>query len=612
MKTKDTSSIEISETSNERVEVLSSPGSGKTYTLVQRIKFLLAKGVLPQHILAITFSNAAVRVLNRKLDLNRTTNAQQKSTGIGHNGQKASAVSAHVSDVQVMTAHKFGMGLVRSMRNNANVLNKSEARKLLAQAVRSVRRDCVSGKLWPGSSSGARRRRLDQLKELLEKPNLKQILKLLAFTHNAQKPLEEALASYQFEGLTRFSRVLRTVDSRYTKVKKAEGCIDYNDMLTIARKVLLKNPAVVPYTHVLVDEYQDCSYAQTRMLAALVSAPDRNIMVFGDKYQAIYGFAGSSYTPLSAVLDGVCEMGLPVSKRLTKQIAALANAVAKLGPAEAIQTERDGPTPRLICNDRFTFQKRDVASTIRRLLDGGAHARDIAVLARTKALLVPIEKALMADDLLADRTGIARDTKHILRVAQLIRLVERFKGKGTKESAEHFGAFITRRKPNASEAQVKAAVSGLRRALNIHSLSGRYRICANVYLRLMGGVRRDENLRHLVNSWESMCSGIASSTDLKNAVDAMPSQRVATSTIHAAKGGEWKHVLVVGVTDGLLPNATNMNDAAAMGEERRTFYVAITRASESLSLFHSPTNHSRSQSKFEDVSMFVRNLKRLR
>ena len=78
-----------------------------------------------------------------------------------------------------------------------------------------------------------------------------------------------------------------------------------------------------------------------------------------------------------------------------------------------------------------------------------------------------------------------------------------------------------------------------------------------------------------------------------------------TSTIHAAKGGEWDHVFIVGVTEGLLPLYLEMNDEHSLVEERNLLYVAITRARKTVQLYHAPTGHARSRKNFSDLSRFL-------
>lgn len=108
-------------------------------------------------------------------------------------------------------------------------------------------------------------------------------------------------------------------------------------------------------------------------------------MVLGDRDQNIYGSAGNRYTPLSAVLNGVVEMPLPVSHRLTREVAALASAVAGHDTERRIVSHRQGVMPRLISNGDLTSQTHQVVADILRLIDSGNALDQIAVLARTES-----------------------------------------------------------------------------------------------------------------------------------------------------------------------------------------------------------------------------------
>ena len=151
----------------------------------------------------------------------------------------------------------------------------------------------------------------------------------------------------------------------------------------------------------------------------------------------------------------------------------------------------------------------------------------------------------------------------------------------------------------------KRQTSAMKQVSRVPSLEGRYRLCAKIYLRLMGGIRNDPELLADVNRWETMCVDYTNAQAMRTAIRDMNANAVTTGTIHSAKGGEWDHVLVVGATDGLLPLYLSRDDKNVIGEERNLLYVAITRARNSVKLYHAPTNHARSRQRFENVSRFL-------
>ncbi|MBK7002872.1 MAG: ATP-binding domain-containing protein [Rhodoferax sp.] len=120
----------------------------------------------------------------------------------------------------------------------------------------------------------------------------------------------------------------------------------------------------------------------------------------------------------------------------------------------------------------------------------------------------------------------------------------------------------------------------------------------------MGGVRRDAELRADVNRWQPYCRSYGSAKEVRDAIVAQNSAAVVTSTIHAAKGGQWDHVFIVGATEGLLP-IHFARDQRMLAEERNLLYVAISRARESVRLYHAPTHITRTGDFATDVSSFL-------
>jgi DNA helicase-2/ATP-dependent DNA helicase PcrA len=123
-------------------------------------------------------------------------------------------------------------------------------------------------------------------------------------------------------------------------------------------------------------------------------------------------------------------------------------------------------------------------------------------------------------------------------------------------------------------------------------------------LRALGGLRADEDRRPDVNRWDAFTREYSSALEMRDAIRNMSLAAVVTETIHAAKGGEWDHVFVVGVTEGYLPMYLS-RDELAVTEDRNLLFVAITRAKGTVRLYHAPSDHPRSQRRFTALSPFV-------
>lgn len=227
------------------------------------------------------------------------------------------------------------------------------------------------------------------------------------------------------------------------------------------------------------------------------------------------------------------------------------------------------------------------------------------VLARVKSSLAPVESALLANSIGTQRKGLKseRDIVHPLRVLRLVRLVERSVTSGRSIDSATVRLALSNL-TGVTEDGWKKAVASLRRAARVFSLEGRYKLCSAAYLRLLGGVRRDAELRADVNRWIAYCRSYRSAKDVRRAIKAMETDAVVTSTIHAAKGGEWNHVFIVGATDGILP-IHFVRNPRMLSEERNLMYVAITRARESVRLYHAPTHITRTGKLASNVSRFL-------
>lgn len=586
-------STQISKSEERFAEIKSVPGGGKTYTLIQRLLHLLFTGVPATKILVLSHSNASVAEVRNRMDRTARNSATDASSQ-----RRPESVDANLSDITVQTAHAFAFSFIKGKRPP----DKKESCELLAKAIKAVRRDCKNKDLWPDVSSDIRQRRLTLLDELSDIQNGPYILRILDVARASRTTMREVVSISQFASLAPYVRILTAVRRYYAKIKKQCGVIDFGDMLHLATTAI-RNGASMPYTHILVDEYQDCSPAQVHLLAELAQLDGCSIMAFGDPDQAIYGFGGSSYTPLSSVIDGVTEIRLPHSRRLHAKNAALASAIAQHSSDQVIQTNRDGEMPVLICADTETEQINRVAQDIKEQIDSGVQPEQIVVLARKNMLLTPIDQELLALGVLTERNGQMRNHKHALRVLHMVHVMERFEKSGTDVTPEELKRAF-KWSAEIEDHHWADESKTLKKLLRVPSLEGRYRLCAKSYLRLHGGVRRNKDLRADVNRWEPICRAHRSARSMRDAVRAMDTRAVVTGTIHSVKGGEWDNVFVVGVTDGHLPDYRS-SDERSLREERRLLYVAVTRAREIVRLYHSPASDARSRRRFEKPSSFL-------
>ncbi len=363
----------------------------------------------------------------------------------------------------------------------------------------------------------------------------------------------------------------------YEKVKNAAQVLDFDDLLLHTTAVLEEHTVVAQefrerYRCFVVDEYQDVTPLQQRLLDAWLGGRD-DLTVVGDANQTIYSFGGASPRPLLEFTRRFPEatvVRLERDYRSTPEVVALANQVigaARGRPAgsrlKLIGQRPSGPVPRFAEYDDETAEAAAVARRIRDLLDGGVAASEIAVLYRVNAQSEAYEQALAE-----------------VGIPYLVRGGERF----------------------FARAEVRQAMSALRMAstdADTGELVTRVRsVLAKVGLTDQppaGGAAKER--------WDALLSIVELAEELASTVDGADLPRfvaeleqranaqhpptvegITLASLHAAKGLEWDAVFLVGLAEGTMPILHADGDDAAIEEERRLFYVGVTRAREHLSL----------------------------
>lgn len=614
------------------VEVIACPGSGKTFTLAHRA--LHVANLASQHRAYSSGARPAANVAS-KLDARRILVLSFSKESV-HVVKKA--LKQHgLRGATVSTVHALALKLIQYARRHpaagstkapkpSTVLSEVQAHNLLRLAVSDLRRERTREikKLRDRKT-----RDLAVINQLTEQrswfrdladssADLHALLNLFAYSRASHTPLRELLdGSPAFAGQlapTMFPfwerrDLVHEIQRAFNKRKREDDAIDFGDMVRKALPILeddATSPAVMDFDHLLVDEYQDSSPQQVMFIAALARRI-KSVMVFGDPQQAIYGFAGGGYTPLSSVLGGVQELNLPESRRLHSGTANFATALftANSGtdsgenssPRRRMRTLVDGPLPQIIIRPEFEDQLDELAVRIEKLIAKGVAPIQIVVLARIKAILTAVQMKLHRHGISVRHLGQRKEYLHIRRVLKLVRFCEQHAEHRTKPDRETVTALAEKLKlSRPSDEAVVQAVLELRRASTVlRSMSGRYQACAIAYLKLAGirrrgGSKADDAVCFGINAWEPMCthSSCGTAEEMLAQIRAYAAAgHVETRTIHGAKGREWDHVFVVGATEGVLPHYRARSELARR-EELNLMYVAATRAKKRLTLMHSP------------------------
>jgi len=575
--------------------VIAGAGSGKTRVLTARVARLLADGVPPHGILAFTFTNRAAREMRARI-----------AAAVGEVARELWVGTFHATCVRLLRREAEAAGVPRDFA----IYDRDDQEGVVRGLVRRLELSEEAYRV------GVVLGRISDAKNALVSP--------AEFARVAANPYEKRLA--ELYGL-------------YQRELAANGALDFDDLIGRTVRLLRERPDVAErygrrFLHVLVDEYQDTNHAQFRLVQAL-SAVHGNVFVVGDDDQSIYGWRGAD---LSNVLDferafpGAKVLRLEQNYRSTGNILAAANAVIAHNRARKGKTlwcERE-PGARL----RFALlaDEADEARRVRRLLQervrrGGA-LRDVAVLYRTNAQSRALETELRQHGVAYEIVGGVsfyqrREVKDLLAYLRLAvnpadavafwrvwNTPRRGLGSSVRARLEArmqeggVGPLAALRALAGEGALAAAAARGAGALLGVlDELSARREEAVDVlfmrllegtgYLRHLEGLGEEDvadrraNVEELVATAGSFAaerggtlSDYLAETALLTDADRVSEDvdHVLLLTAHNAKGLEFDVVVVAGLEEGLFPHASARDDDAELEEERRLFYVAITRA----------------------------------
>ena len=579
--------------------VVAGAGSGKTRTLASRVARLVADGAPPEGILLLTFSRRAAReMLQRAARLAGDARASRVAGGTFH------AVAN-----RVLRQHGTAVGLDPAF----TILDNGDVGELLGV----LRHDLGLG------DRGRRFPRKDTLASVYSR------------MVNAQVPLTEVLDRW-FPWCRHEADDLRRLFGAYTERKRAGGVLDYDDLLLYWR-ALAQSSDVGPlleeqFRHVLVDEYQDTNAVQADILSALC-ARRGNLCAVGDDAQAIYGFRAASPEHMLRFEErfpGATIVTLEQSYRSTPPILAAANAViaaAAHGYAKQLWSERPGARrPGLTaCHDE-TAQADLVCDRVLEHRDRGVLLRDQAVLFRTSHHASGLELELARRNIPFVKFGGLKflEAAHVKDALSLLRILDNpndelawhrvlglLDGIGPATARNVVGrlgddpiaAFLDPARVVLPEAAVDDAAA-LRAALadcRAHPSDPPPAVQLERLATFLGPIidRRYEGaparradldeLTALATSFGDRSRFLAeltldppSSTSDLAGPPHLDDDWLVLSTIHSAKGGEWKVVHLIHASDGNLPSDMALSEPEGLEEERRLLYVAMTRARDAL------------------------------
>lgn len=585
--------------------VLAAAGTGKTQTLVYRVAHLIDSGVPSDSILLLTFTNrAATEMLERAVSVAGT------EAGYVWGG------TFHSICNRFLRSHAEKVGFMRDF----TIADRDDSRKLIEKSMESLN---LGGKDFPK-------------KEVLAS--------LFGYAANSGRPLEQVLEERMGGSVVDPADVVRVRDM-YARMKVEMGVMDFDDLLINGLRLLEENEDIRSYyrrrfAHVLVDEYQDTNVVQSRFVDAIVGH-DGNLMAVGDDFQCIYTWRGADVNNILRFPERYPDariIKLERNYRSTPQILAVANVCVANSDNQFQKTlsatRPGGDRPLLFRVRDGVEQSRTVATLIRQHVAAGHDAGEIAVLYRAHFHSIELQMALGRAGVpyvVTSGTGVFEQA-HVKDMLSLLRLVDNpadrlafdrlmslLPGIGPK-SAEAMWTrlggrcdFSTEKGRGAFLGILKAAArqvwtgpsDALRQFFDPDDIAHEDVVALvdsfldTFYASFL--MKKYDDFSDRIDDVREVAAQVANSgtlsaflqevallTNAEAAYESKADMRrhtVRLSTVHQAKGLEWPIVIILWAVEGMFPSAKTLADDDGEAEERRLFYVAVTRARNQLAIF---------------------------
>ena len=586
--------------------VLAGAGSGKTRTLTYRVAWLLDNGVEPQNILLLTFTNKAAREMLARVQ---------------------SLLPLEIRAIWGGTFHSIGNRLLRrhaaeiGYRSGFSIMDREDQEDLIAAVIANSEIDTKQVRF----------------------PTAEVLGDLFSFSLNTGQPLAAVIAERhrRFQPLT---QQITWVQQKYEERKRAANTVDFDDLLVKTVGLLKGNPSVAEYYQrhfqfILVDEYQDTNRLQSDFID-LLAAHHQSVMVVGDDAQSIYSWRGANYQNILDFPKRYPQTRIykiEINYRSVPEVLSVANAAIRGNTKQFVKTLqahrasadlKPALVPLIDNNQQALF----VAQRILELRDENIDLREIAVLYRAHYQSLEVQLALTRAGIpffitsglrffeQAHIKDVAAFMKFVINAAdevafkRMVRLLPGIAAKTaerlweqlsstpdedrknfvtwlahgkvaakSQKSWEQLGHTLDEIAPNRQPVPPATMIHSILEAIYDDYLQSKY---ANYE-------QRHEDLLTLENfartfqdpvEFLSQLSLMATGSTETIAAEDDETEKVTLSTVHQAKGLEWRAVFIIWMTDGMFPSGRSLESLEAIEEERRLFYVALTRAKDELYL----------------------------
>ncbi len=571
--------------------ILAGAGSGKTKTITSRLAFLLSIGIDPANTLTLTFTNKAASEMRERA---------------------LSMIENPIYPPLLCTFHKFGLIFLKfnieklGRKNDFVVIDTDDKKRIIKQISKELPTPLVASEISRYKNS------------LIE-------------------PLQ-AIEQAEHPNYKKISAIYKT----YQEYLAENNLVDFDDLLMLTYRLLdenedLRKSVSERYRYIMVDEYQDTNELQLQLLKKLCHS-HTNLCVVGDDDQSIYGWRGANIRNIlefSNMFEGTKVVKLENNYRSTEEILNAANLLiqhnrGRLGK-KLISTKGKGKPVELFQSHDENEEADKIARAIKRLIEEGVPAGDIAVLYRINALSRSLEEGLNRAKVAYQLVGGVRfyeraEIKDAISYLRIIanshddfsfkRVINRPKrgiGKATIEKIEK-AAYENRQslcqflgetpKAELSKLLSKKAYAAINRFINdleilqetlqrstmefIEMLEPTIGL-KEYYAAMPDGMERVLNLDEFYGLFRDMVKKNPDITldeflneiSLQSDQDQIKGEQISIMSVHASKGLEFSHLFVIGLEEEFFPL---LGDGCDIEEERRLGYVAMTRAKDTLTL----------------------------
>ena len=614
------------------VLILAGAGSGKTRVLTHRIAYLIEeKKVNPYNILAITFTNKAAAEMRERVD-----------NLLGMDAGGAWIMTFHAACVRILRRYIERIGYA----NSFTIYDTDDQKTVVRQILKKLDLD----------------------------PKLYKDRAVLSDISRAKDELKSPDDMELESGSNYHKKMVAEVYREYQKQMKANNALDFDDIICKTVELFLSCPDVLDYygerfRYIMVDEYQDTSVAQFR-LVSLLTGPEKNICVVGDDDQSIYRFRGATIENIlnfERIFPGTKTIRLEQNYRSTSNILNAANCVIQHNTerkGKTLWTRNDeGDKVQVYTAENEQDEAMHIADVIGEHLKEGGHLADHAVLYRMNAQSAPIESyftragiphKIVGGQRFNDRKEVkdihsymsivanARDDVRLRRIineparkignttVDVIADLAAQQGISMLEVISHADAYAKLSRAMMPLLKFWQIYEKLQESLETRTLDEFAQDVIEVtgYKAMLeadaakgheDAADRLQNLGQLVNNVKNYCDQHGEDASLEGYLEDIAlisdidsynesADQVVLMTIHSAKGLEFPYVFLIGMEEGVFPSEMSKYSEADLEEERRLAYVGITRAKKELYISNSVSRMLYGRTQRNEPSRFLREI----